>query len=54
MPENENIEINKVHIADVREAGEELTEAEQDKVTGGGGGYGPCPACGGNPCACGS
>lgn len=36
------IEINKVQISDAQEAGraEELTEAEQDKVTGGGGYYG--------------
>ena len=53
MTENEGMNINKVRIADVREAGEELTEAEQDKVTGGGGPYGPCPSCGSNPCACG-
>ena len=38
MPENEKIEVNKVEIADVHEAGEELTEAEQGKVAGGGGG----------------
>jgi hypothetical protein len=50
----EEIEINKIRIADVQNAaGDELTEAEQEKVTGGGGGYGPCPSCGSNPCACG-
>jgi hypothetical protein len=32
----EKIEIDKVQIADVQNAGEELTEAEQEKVTGGG------------------
>lgn len=47
----EELEINKVRIADVQS--DELTEAEQEKVTGGGGGYGPCPSCGGQPCACG-
>jgi len=44
-------EIKKIEIADVRGA-DELTEAEQEKVTGGGG-YGPCPSCGSSPCACG-
>ncbi|MCU1237178.1 MAG: hypothetical protein JWP63_5145 [Candidatus Solibacter sp.] len=34
--EKEKIEIEKVQIADVSEIGEELTEAEQEKVTGGG------------------
>jgi hypothetical protein len=38
MAENEKLEINKVEIADIH--AEELTEAEQEKVTGGGGGYG--------------
>ncbi|HXS93147.1 MAG TPA: hypothetical protein VN736_01000 [Candidatus Limnocylindrales bacterium] len=52
MAEDEKLEIKKVHIADVSGAGDELTEAEQEKVTGGGGGYGPCPACGCSPCAC--
>jgi len=52
MAEDEKLEIKKVHIAEVQ--GYELTEAEQEKITGGGGPYGPCPACGGNPCACGS
>jgi hypothetical protein len=47
----EEIEINKVRIADVQQS-DELTEAEQEKVTGGGGGYGPCPSCGGQPCCC--
>jgi hypothetical protein len=36
MVENEKIEINKVQIADVHEAESELTQAEQDKVSGGG------------------
>jgi hypothetical protein len=49
----DEIEINKVRIADVQQ-NDELTEAEQEKVTGGGGGYGPCPACGAQPCGCGS
>ena len=36
----EKIEINRVPIADVQDAvSEELTEAEQEKVTGGGGPY---------------
>lgn len=36
-----DLEINKLKIADVQNAvSEELTEAEQDKVTGGGGPYG--------------
>jgi hypothetical protein len=50
MAENEKIEIDAVRIADV--AGDELSEAEQEKVTGGGGGYGPCPSCGGYTCFC--
>jgi len=44
-------EIKKIEIADVHGA-DELTEAEQEKITGGGG-YGPCPSCGSSPCACG-
>jgi hypothetical protein len=52
MAENEKFEINKVRIADVQSgASDELTEAEQEKVTGGGG-YG-CPTCAPNPCSCG-
>lgn len=38
MQEKEKFEIEQVKIADV--AAEELTEAEQEKVTGGGGAYG--------------
>jgi hypothetical protein len=38
MAENEKLEIKKVQIADIHP--EELTEAEQEKVTGGGGAYG--------------
>ena len=49
MAENE---IKKVEIADVH-AADEQTEAEQEKITGGGGPYGPCPSCGSNPCCCG-
>jgi hypothetical protein len=45
----DELEINKVRIADVQQ-NDELTEAEQEKVTGGGGNYGVCPACGGQPC----
>jgi hypothetical protein len=48
----EDIKINKVTIADVKSTvSDELTEAEQEKVTGGGN-YG-CPKCGGSPCLCG-
>jgi hypothetical protein len=36
MMDNEKLEIERVQIADVRDAGDELTEAEQEKVTGGG------------------
>ena len=36
MPEKE-LEIKKVQIPDVKETTDELTDAEQDKVTGGGG-----------------
>ena len=49
----DEIVIDKVRIADVRQS-DELTETEQEKVTGGGGGYGPCPGCGSQPCCCGS
>jgi hypothetical protein len=49
MSEHEELEIKKVHIADVH--GDELTESEQEKITGGGG-YGPCPSCGSSPCTC--
>jgi hypothetical protein len=40
--EKEKIEINEVIIADVKEAAvsEELTKAEEEKVAGGGAGYG--------------
>ena len=38
MPENDKLEIEKIQIADVHS--DELTETEQEKITGGGGGYG--------------
>jgi hypothetical protein len=37
IAENDNLEINNVEIADVLDSvSDELTEAEQEKVTGGG------------------
>ncbi len=36
MSDKEKNEIDQLQIGDVSEIGEELTEAEQDKVTGGG------------------
>lgn len=36
MAENEKIEITKVQINDVHEAESELTQAETEKVSGGG------------------
>jgi len=40
--EKEKIEINEVIIADVEDAvaGDELTKADEEKVVGGGAGYG--------------
>jgi hypothetical protein len=40
--EKEKIEINEVIIADVKDAadGDELTKAEEEKLVGGGAGYG--------------
>lgn len=41
MAEKDDLEINKVQIADVQKSdSEELTESEQEKVSGGGGAYG--------------
>ena len=41
MAEKDELEINKVQIADVQKSdSDELTEAEQEKVSGGGGAYG--------------
>ncbi len=44
MADNEKLDIKKVEIADIH--ADELTEAEQEKVTGGGGAYGEDPSVG--------
>jgi hypothetical protein len=44
--------IAKVDITGVAKNPDELEDSQLDQVSGGGG-YG-CPACGSNPCGCGS
>ena len=55
MADPTNKQIKKVHIADLGESqdGGDLDQSQLEDVSGGGGGYGACPSCGCQPCACG-